>query len=267
MEKSLPPNQYPLSEIIDHQLEKKVHPRLRFKDLLNAVFGKADPLQRILEMVNWRYGAAGIGFLAALAHLVLIYNPDVCYLYAQSQVRGFEVTLPEAMASVYSMGWLDLILIPLLLSLVLVMISFLIYRISRALKGNGSFHDHFGMITIAAALILLGQITGYIIVGSKDLKGLNDLRDLTPGVGLGLLPWLAVERIGLFYREIVRGFDLFGIWLILLATSMLRIINGFSRLKSFLLVFGYFGAYLVLRWVFEGPGYQLWHYFWTTGSI
>lgn len=237
--------------------------RFRISVLINALFGEAPAVKLLLNRVNWWYVGLLTGLAAAVAHLILIGNSNICYLYAESQVRGFEVTLPEAMANVSAWGWFNLILTPLFRTLTLALAGFLACRISRGLKGEGGFREHFGAVTLTAAILLLGQIAGYLAVTIKDLKGLSDLRDLTPGVGLGLLPWLAVERIGLFAREVTRGFDLFGIWALLLGTAMLRAINRFSRLKSFSLVLLYYGTFLGLRWLFEGPGYQLWYYFWN----
>jgi hypothetical protein len=231
--------------------------------LFNALFGEGPALKLLLGRVNWWYFTLLTGLMAATAHLILIRNFNICYLYAESQVSGFEVTLPEAMANVAAWGWFNLILTPLLRTLTLALASYLVYRISHGLKGDSSFQEHFGMVSLTAGILLLGQITGYLMVTIKDLNGLSDLRDLTPGVGLGLLPWLAVERIGVFAREVVRGFDLFGIWVVLLGTAMLRAINRFSRLKSFFLALLYYGSFLGLRWFFEGPGYQLWYYFWN----
>lgn len=242
-------------------------PRLRSQEIINAFFGEAEAIRGLLGRMNWWYVTAGIGLLEAVIHLILIQNLDICYLYAQPLIKGFSVTLPEAMITVTSSGWLGVILEPLWLTLVLGVIAYFVFWISKIFKGIGSFHAHLGMVAINAMIILLGQVTGYIIIGSIGFTGLNDLRDLTPGVGLGLLSWFTVERIGLFYREIVRGFDLFGIWLILSGTSLLQVIDGFSRLKSFIQTLGYFAIYLAIRWLLEGKGCQLWHYFWLSGRI
>ncbi|HEX3047392.1 MAG TPA: hypothetical protein VHY08_21755 [Bacillota bacterium] len=226
---------------------------LRTSDVINALFGEATALKLLLLQVNWWYVGLSTGLIAAVTHLILISNPNICYWYAKSQVRGLEMTLPEAMANVSAWGWFNLILTPLIRTLILALAGFLICRISQGTKRNDfhGFREHFGLVTLTATILLLGQITGYLMVGAQDLNALADLRDLTPGVGLGLLPWFAVERIGLFAREMVRSFDLFGIWAVLLGTSVFRAINGFSRLKSFTLVLIYYGIFLGLRWLIQ----------------
>ncbi len=252
---------------ISSQIPGIQQPRLRSRDVINAFLGEAGAIRGLLGRMNWWYVTAGIGLLDAVIHLILIQNLDIRYLYAQPLIKGFSVTLPEAMITVTGSGWLGVILEPLWLTLVLEVIAYFVFRISKILKGIGSFHEHLGMVSIHAMIILLGQVTGYIIIGSIGFTGLDDLRDLTPGVGLGLLSWFTVERMGLFYREIVSGFDLFGIWLILSGTSLLQVIDGFNRLKSLIQTLGYFAIYLAFRWFLEGKGCQLWHYLWLSGRI
>lgn len=247
--------------------QKEIKPLISFKYIVNALFGEADSLRRLLTKVNWWYVAAWLGFLVAVAHLILINNLDICYQYARSQAQGFEVTLPEAMAAVCAWSWFNLILSPLLFSVAFIISGGLVYRIAWLLKGSGNLNDYFGMITIAASIFTLGQFIGYIIIGAWQINELTDLRDLTPGVGLGLLSMFTVERVGIFIRELVRGYDLFGIWLVLLGAAFFKTYCGFSRLKSFCLAFLYYGGFLVLRWFFEGPGYQLLIYLQNPGNI
>jgi hypothetical protein len=236
------------------------------KNMMNAFSVKTESM-RILKTMNWWYIAAGIGLLEAIIHLVLVQNPDICYLYAQPLIKGFSVTLPEAVATVNCHSWLAIIWKPLWSTLLLGVIAYLIFQLSKFFNGIGSYHEHLGMVALNTIIILVGQITGYVMIGVNRFEGLSDLRDLTPGVGLGLLSWFTVERAGLFYREIVRGFDLFGIGAVLLGTSMLRMMNGFSRVQSFLLSLTYFAIYLALRWLWEDKGCQLWQYFWLSGRI
>lgn len=247
--------------------QKEIKPLISFKDIVNAFFGEADSLRRLLTTVNWWYVAACLGFLVAVAHLILINNLELCYQYAQSQAQGFEVTLPEAIAAVEARGWFNLILSPLLFIIAFMISGGLVYRITRLLKGSGSFNDYFGMITMATSVLIMGQFIGYIMIGAWRINELTDLCDLTPGVGLGLLSMFTVERVGIFIRELVRGFDLFGIWLVLLGAAFFKTYCGFSRLKSFCLAFLYYGGFLVLRWFFEGPGYQLLIYLQNPGNI
>lgn len=237
------------------------------RDTIAFFFGESQVAGAVLTQTNWWPVSLILGFITALIHLILIGNPGIGYLLARNQVRGFEVTLPEAMAAVETWGWFNLILYPLQLSVGLAATAWLMCRIMRFIKGTGHFRSYFGLVTGSVLIFTLGQFTGYLIVHAQDLKHLSDLRDLTPGVGLGLLPLFAVERTGPFWREVVRGFDLFGIWLILFMTGALKGLEGFSKVKSFGLVFWYYGLFIALRWLFEGPANRLWHYFWNYGTI
>lgn len=239
----------------------------KLSDYIAFFLGEPQVVKAVLTGTNWWLVSLALGLITAIMHLILIGNPSICYLIAQDQVRGFEVTLPEAMASVKAWGWFNLILYPLQFTLVLAAIAWLVCRVMRRLKGAGDFRGYFGVVTIGALIITLGRLTGYLIVNVQDLKSLSDLRDLTPGVGLGLLPLLAIERIGPFWREVVRGFDLFGIWLVLFMTGIFWNWEGFSKVKSFGLVGIYYSLFMAFRWVIEGPGNQLWQYFWNYGKL
>lgn len=229
-------------------------------------WGEAPAIRSIISATNWLPVSIFLGTALAATRLILVNNPSICYLYAENQVNGFLVTLPEAMAAVIAWSWFNLLLSPLLLILILITSARLMWRISRWLRGAGSFNHYFGMVTGCALLLIAGQIAGYIIVNAQDLKNLNDLRDLTPGVGLGLLPLFTPERIGLFYHEIVRGFDLFGIWVIKLLAAMFQAVEDFGKGKSLLLAVGYYCAFIAVRWALEGYGSQLWRYFWNFGN-
>lgn len=236
-------------------------------DYIAFLFGESPALQVILSGVNWLPVSIILGMIIALTRLILITNPSVCYLYAKDQVNGYEVTLPEAMATARAWSWFGLILTPLLITALLSIIAWLMRRINRWLGGKGSFHLYLGIITCCTSLFILGQIIGYIIVNTQDLKSLNDLRDLTPGVSLGLLPLLAAERIGRFFHEVVRGFDLFGIWVILFLAAMVQAIENFTKGKSLLMAVIYYGVFIAIRWVIEVPGSQLWYYFWNVRNF
>lgn len=246
-------------------VEKKSH------SVLNAYFafflGEPQVVQTVLTGTNWWLASFALGFIAAIAHLILINNPSICYLFAEPQVRGFEVTLPEAMASVKAWAWFNLILYPFQFTLVLAVIAWVVGRVMRRCKGAGDFRSYFGVVTGCALIIILGRLIGYLMVNAQDLKNISDLRDLTPGVGLGLLPLLAVERVGLFWREVVRGFDLFGIWAVLFMAGIFAGWEGFSRVKAFWLAGIYYSLFIVVRWAVEGPGNQLWQYFWNYGKF
>lgn len=227
-----------------------------FGDLISALFGEAEPVCRLLRIINWWYIAPFTGLIVAVSRLILIINPEICYLYAQNQVQGLDVTLPEAMAAEVAKSWINIIIYPICFTMLFAAMSSLILKVSQMLKGKGDFHHHFGMVNIAAAIWVLGQLVGYIFIRVPGVWGIVDLRDLTPGIGLGLLPWFSVEQIGSFAREMVRSFDLFGIWAVLLGTAMLNAVNGFGRLKTFCLVVGYYGIFIALRWFIEWAGYN-----------
>ncbi len=245
------------------------NPNRHFKlsDYSAFFFGEPQGVKTVLTGANWWAVSIVLGLITAIVHLKLIMNPSVCYLLAYDHVRGFEVTLPEAMASVKAWGWFNLILYPFQFTLVLAVIAWFLCRVMRRLKGAGDFQSYFGVVTGSALIISLGWFTGYLMVNTGDLKSLSDLRDLTPGVGLGLLPLLAVERIGPFWREVVRGFDLFGIWAVLFMAGIFEAREGFSKVKSFCLSGIYYSMFIAVRWVAEGPGNQLWHYFWNYGKL
>jgi hypothetical protein len=229
--------------------------------------GEPQAVKQVLSGTNWRLISLGLGLAIAVVHRILIGNPSVCYLFAKDQVRGFEVTLPEAMASVNAWGWFNLIIYPFQYTMVLAIIAWLIYRISHGLKGTGDYRLYFGLVTGSALILAMGQWTGYLIVNAQDLKRLSDLRDLTPGVGLGLLPLLSLERIGPLWREVVRGFDLFGLGLILFMAGIFTGLEGFGKIKSYWLAGMLYCSFLGFRWLIEGPGIWLWNYFWNYGKI
>lgn len=239
----------------------------KLSDYINFLFSEQQSVKTVLTGTNWWLFSLGLGLATAVINLILIGNPSICYLMALDQVRGFEVTLPEAMASVQAWGWYNLILYPLQFTLVMAAIAWMIRQVMRGLKGTGDFRGYFGLVTAGVLIITLGRVTGYLIVNVQDLRRLSDLRDLTPGVGLGLLPLLAIERIGPFWREVVRGFDLFGIWLVLFMAGVFSSWEGFEKVKSFWLAGIYYSLFMGLRWVLEGPGNQLWHYFWNYGRL
>jgi hypothetical protein len=231
------------------------------------LLGEPKVVRAVVTGTNWWLFSLVLGFVTAIINLILARNPSICYLMAQDQVRGFEVTLPEAMASVQAWSWFNLILYPLQFTVVLAIIAWFICRVMRRVKGTGDFRGYFGVVAAGAFIITLGRVTGYLIVNVQDLKSLSDLRDLTPGVGLGLLPLLALERIGPFWREVVRGFDLFGIWVVLYMAGAFSSWEGFNKVKSFWLAGIYYSLFIGFRWVIEGPGNQLWHYFWNYGKL
>ncbi len=235
-------------------------------DCLSFLFGEQPALQVILTRTNWWLVSAILGLVIALTRLIHIGNSSVCYLFAQDQVNGLKVTLPEAIAAARARSWFNLFLEPLLLPLFLMVTAGIIRLVSRWLNGRGGFNLYFGIITSCTSLFIFGQIIGYIIVNAHDLKGISDLRDLTPGVGLGLLPLFKPERIGLFYHEVVRGFDLFGLWVVLLLTAMFHVMENFKKGKSLLLAGIYYSVFIAIRWMVEGFGNQLWYYFWNYGN-
>jgi hypothetical protein len=241
--------------------------RIKITGFIALIVGEPRELELILTKVNWWLVGLTVGFVLAIVHLILITNPSICYLYAKDQVRGFEVTLPEAMASVKAWGWFNLFLTPVILVSVLAAAAWLIKRIGRLMGNPGGFRICLGMITVATMIVCLGRLTGYLMINAWNLKSLNDLRDLTPGVGLGLLPFFTEERVGPFWREVVRGFDLFGIWTVLVGVMIFRVYHHFRKMKSFLLAGIYYSVFIGLRWAMEGPVYQFWHYFWHAGNF
>ncbi len=240
--------------------------RIKITDLISFLLGEPQKFELILTRVNWWQIGVATGLFQAVVHLILLTNPSICYLYAAGRVRGFEVTLPEAMASAGAWGWFGLLFTPFLLVSALAATAWFIGRIDQISGGSGNFKINLGMVTTVTVIITLGQITGLIIINAIHLKDLNDLRDLTPGVGLGLLPFFTVERIGPFFHEMVRGFDLFGIWTVLWGAALYQAIDHFSKVKSFMIAGIFYGIFIMLRWVAEGPGYWLWHYFWNAGN-
>lgn len=241
--------------------------RKKIIDYFAFFLGESQVARAILTGTNWWLVCLILGFTSAVIHLIMTGNPSICYLLAESRIQGFEVTLPEAMAQVQAWGWFNLALYPLQYALGLAAIAWLFRRAGLGLKGAGDFGKYFGLVTGGALIISLGQFTGYLIVNAQDLKNLSDLRDLTPGVGLGLLPLLAIEQIGPFWREVVRGFDLFGIWAILFMAGTLKSFEGFSRIKSFWLGGLFYALFIACRWLLEGPVSRLWQYFWNYGKI
>ena len=240
---------------------------MKLNNSIAFFFGEPHAARAILTGTNWWPVSLILGFITAVINLIMTWNPSICYLLAQARVRGFEVTLPEAMASVQAWGWFNLIVYPLQFTLGLAAIAWLMARVMRVVKGAGDFRSSFGLVTGCTLIFTLGQFAGYLIVSAQDLKHLSDLRDLTPGVGLGLLPLLAVERIGPFWREVVRGFDLFGIWMILFMTGMIKNLEGFNKIKSFWMAGLFYSLFIAFRWLYEGPASWLWHYFWNYGKI
>lgn len=214
----------------------------------------------------WKAGLL-FGLIHAVANLLLSMNPAVCYLSAMDKVKDFEVTLPEAMASVKSLAWFNLLLAPFLYLLLFMVIAWLAWRISILLKGSGSFKGHFAATITVAYILLFGQLLTSLLAALTDLKHLVDLRDLTPGLGLGLFYYFSLERMGPFFWEVIRGFDLAGAVALFMGTRILRIMNNYKRSTSVVLMVLYYGLFLALRWVFEGPGHQFWLYFWTAKSI
>jgi hypothetical protein len=241
--------------------------RIAVPDFIAFLAGESREPELILTKANWCLIGLAIGLVSAIVHLILITNPGICYLYANDQVKGFEITLPEVMAAVRAWGWLNLFFTPLILISIAAAAAWLINRIGRLMGNPGNFRIYLGMLIVAVMIISLGQITGYLMINAWSLKNLNDLRDLTPGVGLGLLPFFTGERIGPFWREVVRGVDLFGIWTVLLNVKLFRVCHHFSKMKSFWLASIFYSLFIALRWAMEGPGYQIWHYFWNAGNF
>ncbi len=241
--------------------------RAKVTGFIKFLFSEPRELRLYINRVNWWLAGLLIGLLLAVFHLILVFNPSVCYLYAKDHINGFETTLPEAMASVKAWAWFGMLSTPPVLVFMLAAVAWLMKRISPVTRHKGDFRVYLGILTTAAGIIALGQFTGYIMVGALSLKSITDIRDLTPGVGLGLLSFFTAERIGLFWREVIRGFDLFGIWVVWLSAAMFRVYYDFTKLKSLMLAGVYYGIFIVLRWVVEGPGYVLWRFFWNAGSV
>ena len=238
-----------------------------FSWLWNIAFGDEMAIQRFVEQVNVWTGGLILGFMVAVTNLILIYFPSVRYLYASPQVNGFELTLPEAMASVEAWAWFKLIINPIVFVVMLTIAAYLISAFCRWFHGDGGVKRHLAFLLLSFSVLFLGRLVGYFIVMSVNTNGLMSIRDLSPGVGLGLLPFFTLERLGPFFWEAVRGFDLFGIWAIMIGSITIRIINNFSKVQSIIITVFFYSFFLLLQWVIEGPGQVFWRYFWTTGNF
>lgn len=235
--------------------------------LLRLLFiDNLDELYQTLTQSSWWLTSLLIGFLFAFLRLLYLLNPSVRYGIAVHNVRGLEITLPEAMAVIEAWGWYGLIIIPLLLSGLFYLLAVIFKGISRRICEDIPTGVFMGTILAVAFIFWCGQVVGYLLVLTGGLESLMDLRDLTPGVGLGLLPFFSLERIGPFFKEMVRGFDLFGIWMILRGSKLYQSFHRVSKQQAMTSMVSLYATFLVLRWVLEGPGYQLWQFFWSAGS-
>lgn len=254
------------NDLVAPGIERKMdrHPK---RNLLFQVILSDDPLaiNDGLSDTSWPWIGWVLGLLFAVFHLILVQNPAVRYRMAIPKVKGLEVTLPEAMASVEAWGWFGLVLIPLLLFGVILLIASILRWVGKR-DEKTALTPYLGIVVSMAAIFLLGQIIGYIIIRSGGLEGMMDLRDLSPGVGFGLLPFFAIERIGPFFKEVARGFDIFGLWIIIRGATLFRSVVNRTKLHSIIVVSMFYVLFLALRWFAEGPGYLAWHYFWTAGS-
>ncbi|HEX2954192.1 MAG TPA: hypothetical protein VHR47_09450 [Bacillota bacterium] len=234
---------------------------------LDGVFADQKFIAERFDRYPWWKAGLLFGLVQAVLHLLLVQNPAVCYLLAMDKVKDFAYTLPETMASVRSLAWFNLLISPLVYLLLFAGIAWLTWRISVLFRGNGSFRGHFAGTVAVAYILLAGQLITSLLVALTDLKHLIDLRDLTPGLGLGLFYYFSLERMGPFFWEVVRGFDLAGVAALFIGGRILKTINNFKRSTGVVMIILYYSLFLALRWVYEGPGHQFWLYFWTAKSI
>lgn len=241
--------------------------KLQMREFASLFLADDSVIADRFQELSWWKLALVLGFILAFVQLLLVQNPSVCYLKAVEQVKGIEVTLPEAMASVNAWSWYNLLIAPPLFLLLFSSLGWITQRVSRWFGGEGGFAEHFGAVITVAYLLTVGQIMGYLLVASADLKRLIDFRDLSPGLGIGIFPYFSLERMGPFFWEVVRGLDLFGIAAIMLSSRLLRAINGYRQSTAICLSILYYALFISFRWLFEGPGHQFWVYFWTAGSV
>ncbi|MGE5530447.1 MAG: hypothetical protein ACM3X6_15070 [Patescibacteria group bacterium] len=216
-----------------------------------------------LGAIDWRWPALGLGAADALYRLLLAYNPDACYLMAAVRARDLSRTLPEAMAAVRAWAWWGLILTPLCFLGVLTAASVLLARRGRPGSRVGDWNTHLGVLVIPAGIILAGRFASTLMVAAGGLRGVMRASDLSPGVGLALLARFAPERIGAFAWELLRGLDLSGLLAVAAGARLLASVKGWQKVRAFAVASAVYGAFLILRWLWEGPLSYWWRLFWT----